>query len=170
MHFFIPILTTHFLQVWFNWAWLCYWPNSCIILYFILLIMIQSYVIYWENWESVIWKIWVVFIGPFARAQPMCFTKWVRDASSISDLWKRFYVFVIYGPSFLLYPPSPPHLPLFFLFFFGLKHIADSRWLTLPTTTTKHSLQVPTVIRKHQPISLGPIYFQNYVKSNQSIS
>ena len=100
----------------------------------------------------------------------MCFTKWVRDASSISGLWKRFYVFVIYGPSFLLYPPSPPPPPPFFSFFFCLKHIADSRWLTLPTTTTKRSLQVPTVIRKHQPISLGPIYFQNYVKSNQSIS
>ena len=88
-----------------------------------------------------------------------------------SQAYGRGFMFLLsMAQVFYSTPPLPPHLPLFFLFFFGLKHIADSRWLTLPTTTTKRSLQVPTVIRKHQPISLGPIYFQNYVKSNQSIS
>ena len=50
----IPIFATHFVQ-----AWLPCGLNSYIILYFILLSMTQAHAIYWGNWESVVWKIWV---------------------------------------------------------------------------------------------------------------
>ena len=45
----ILIFASHSLQAWFNQARLLWGPNSCIILYFNLLSMVQSHVTYWEK-------------------------------------------------------------------------------------------------------------------------
>ena len=53
----------------------------------------------------------------------------------------------------------------FALPFFGLKHIAYPKWLTLSVATTKCRLEGPTMSKKHQPMNLCQVHFPNYAKS-----
>ena len=64
----ISIFETHFLQARFSQARLSYGLNSCIILYFILLSMVQVHVTYGRNWVSVVWRVWVGFFRTFCMS------------------------------------------------------------------------------------------------------
>ena len=72
----IHIFTTYFLQAWFNQA-------SWIIFYFILLSMAQAHMKVWFGGYE------LVPFGPFAWAQHMRATKWVKDTNSTSGSWRR---------------------------------------------------------------------------------
>ena len=85
----IPIFVTHFVQARFNQAWLPCGLNSCIILYFILLIMAQAHATYGEIEEVWFGGYGSVSFGPFAWVQPMRATKWARDTGSTSGSWGR---------------------------------------------------------------------------------
>ena len=85
----IPIFTTHFIQARFKQARLPCKLNSCIILYFILLSMVQAHATYREIEEVWFRGYGSVPFGPFAWAQPMRATKWARDTGSTLSLWRR---------------------------------------------------------------------------------
>ena len=70
----IPIFATHSLQAQLNRAQPHYGLNSCIILYFILLNMVQAHATtYLENWESVIQRVWVSsFLRWQNQPKPIC--------------------------------------------------------------------------------------------------
>ena len=80
----IPIFATHFVQ-----AQLPCELNLCIILYFILLSMTQAHATYGEIEEVWFGGYGLVLFGPFAWAQLMHATKWARDTSSTSSLWRK---------------------------------------------------------------------------------
>ena len=88
-HVLIPIFVTHFVQAWFNQAQLPCGLDSCIILYFILLIMAQAHATYGEIEEVWFGGYGLVPFGPFAWAQPMRATKWARDTDSTLGSWNR---------------------------------------------------------------------------------
>ena len=85
----ILIFTTHFLQARFKQARLPCELNSCIILYFILLSMVQADVTYREIEEVWFGRCGSVPFGPFAWAQSMRATKWARYTGSTSNSWRR---------------------------------------------------------------------------------
>ena len=86
----ILIFTTHFLQAQLNRVQLPCGLNSCILLYSFkhgpspcdILGKIEE--MWFGGYESVSFR-------PFAWAQPMRATKWVRGTNSISGSWKRSY-------------------------------------------------------------------------------
>ena len=85
----IPIFVTPFLRGRFNQAQLPYGFNSCIILYLILLDWPKPMRHSKEIKEVWFWRYGSVSSKPFAWAQHVRATKWVRDTSSTLGSWSR---------------------------------------------------------------------------------
>ena len=123
----------------------------------------------WGNWRSVVWRVWVSSFRTFCMSPAYaCYSSCelpsgqgtlvaplahggglVPKISTLKELlcsgWLR--------PNFFALP------------FFGLKHIAYPKWLTLSVATTKCRLEGPTMSKKHQPMNLCQVHFPNYAKS-----